>query len=358
MANNITYLFGAGASYHAVPIVSEMGQAMAELKEIIQRFSKDITTKHKAEDVKGVNELVLHLEYLSNIENTYKTIDTYARKLVLSKDTNELRKLKATISIFFELWQSYSLRRRLNIPNEHESYLTFDKDFIDNRYTALFSNLLEDRNGRIQFNEKVNFLTWNYDVQIPKALNLFLSKNRLSEIFSEIGIYPGIEKTHAIGSPKIIYLNGVAGMYELPERKSVNSLMDRIEMNNELLNFITNLTFVYQKQERGELNFDNSFSFAWEKTHIANQARDQAKEIMRKTNVLVVIGYSFPTFNLTVDRELMKAFTDNDNDNNKVIYYQDRNPNKEIIRDSFGFQEKRIFINENTDQFLIPRQYL
>jgi hypothetical protein len=354
LGHNITYLFGAGASYNAVPIVEEFPTAIGEFIQITKSRLANIKSKQKADVIEGVNTFIKNMEELIVISNDYKTIDTYARKLALTESECTLHDLKVTLSIFFELWQNWSKRQEY-FPSEANDYIVNSKDYIDKRYTTLFSNLLINENKKIKLPDNVNFLTWNYDTQIAKALNLFLDFNGLADVYAHFDFYPQINKSVSGDSKKIICLNGIAGLYEIVKSKSVNSLMDRIDQDHEFEEAIAELIFIYNRSEREEINFHNTFSFAWEQTTIAQTARTKAKEIMQKTNVLVVIGYSFPGFNLSVDRELLDAFKEK---GNYVIYYQDKNPSKDIIRDSFNIPENHIILNNDVSQFLIPRQYL
>jgi hypothetical protein len=48
--------------------------------------------------------------------------------------------------------------------------------------------------------------------------------------------------------------------------------------------------------------------FAWDENENTKKSRLKAIEIMNATQILVVVGYSFPTFNRKMDKELLKDY--------------------------------------------------
>lgn len=354
---NITYLLGAGASYKAMPIVSEMKQAIHEIQQIIGTVYHKM--KKRPNENKGSFHMIEifynHLAQLIDISEDYKTIDTYARKLVLTQNEDELHKLKATLSIIFELWQSWKYRSKFLGPGIESTNVSAEKEFIDSRYTTLFSNLLNLSDNKLSLPPNIKFLTWNYDTQIERSLNLFLEEKEFNNVFNHFKIYPQIKNYYYEPNPQIVHLNGIAGTF-LTDKENHASIINRFEPNAEIDTAILKLTKCYEWLEKGEASFNSKFNFAWEDTKFANEARERAIGIMSKTHILVVIGYSFPSFNLNVDRKLFEAFKSGSK--SKAIYYQDLTPNKSIISESFGFDSSRIVTIESTDQFFLPRQFL
>ena len=84
---------------------------------------------------------------------------------------------------------------------------------------------------------------------------------------------------------------------------------------------------------------------------------ERAKQIMKETNILIIIGYSFPAFNRAIDQALIKEF-ENGADYKRVIY-QDPNANSDIVNSLFRNGEKNVDLEkENKDQFYIPHEFL
>jgi hypothetical protein len=354
--HNITYLFGAGASFNALPVVDEFPEAISNIIEIANSSISILNN----DEQNSIKEFVAELEALLLISNDFNTIDTYARKLVLSGKNEKLTKLKITLSIFFELWQSWKQRLLWSAAKTVENTsITGRKDYVDKRYTTLFSNLLEQDKGGLKIPENINFLTWNYDTQIARAINLFAEREDLSEIYSDFNFYPQLNRNRNQQYAKVVHLNGVAGLYNLTKDGSVNSIIDRVKGKPDFVNAILELLFVYDSYKKRQISFENTYSFAWENSETVYLGREIARQILQKTNVLVIIGYSFPTFNLNVDRELMEAFKLKSNENElKRIIYQDISANKEIIRDSFDISESQIITREDINQFILPRQFM
>ena len=78
-----------------------------------------------------------------------------------------------------------------------------------------------------------------------------------------------------------------------------------------------------------------AISFSWEEGTTTKAVFDEAVNIMKNTEILVVIGYSFPYFNREVDRILL-------NEKNapklRKVYVQDIEPDN-IIETIKGFRE-------------------
>lgn len=62
---------------------------------------------------------------------------------------------------------------------------------------------------------------------------------------------------------------------------------------------------------------NNEIKFAWEETKETKSVRNLARQIIRCSEIVVVIGYSFPIFNREIDIEIFKEFK------GKKIYIQD-----------------------------------
>jgi hypothetical protein len=100
-------------------------------------------------------------------------------------------------------------------------------------------------------------------------------------------------------------------------------------------------------------SFFPALSFAWEQDAINKSFLDQLVTHFGKTQVLVIIGYSFPTFNRDIDKQLLeRAFG-----SLQKIYIQD--PNSTFVeRRLMGILPK--FSRDNIEhvgeerQFFIP----
>ena len=105
-------------------------------------------------------------------------------------------------------------------------------------------------------------------------------------------------------------------------------------------------------QIREEIEFESQINFAWESDNPASQeALEEARKIFSKTDILVIIGYSFPTFNRSVDKDLFKLLP-----KHCMIYYQaPENVVGELIEKFKAIcKVGNVHPVKNTDQFHIP----
>ena len=78
MKKNITYFIGAGASYHSLPLIKDMGDRMRIFKSYLEKYFSYHIDQSKAKS------LELFISELDNIlieENQSTSIDAYAREL-------------------------------------------------------------------------------------------------------------------------------------------------------------------------------------------------------------------------------------------------------------------------------------
>jgi len=92
-----------------------------------------------------------------------------------------------------------------------------------------------------------------------------------------------------------------------------------------LKHFIKNYLLIVHSRKSGIFS---KLSFAWEdyerpEQNIINKVTTSTKD----TEVLVVIGYSFPFFNREVDRKIIGEMK-----NLKKVYFQDKNPHNIKLR--------------------------
>ena len=77
-----------------------------------------------------------------------------------------------------------------------------------------------------------------------------------------------------------------------------------------------------------------------------------AKTIIEETNVLVVIGYSFPFFNRDIDNEIFKTLTGK---GKLMIYFQDPLLDGNYLKEQFNLRsDVTIKHIPKIDQFYIP----
>lgn len=356
----ITYYLGAGASFNAIPIWDEQGQSMIDLANRVKGAINDRQKllnedEGKFKDLIDDKTLVDFFDKMAKygeIAIKYGSIDIYAKRLNLLDEKNELNTLKKSLSVYFDLWESGWINiKRTNNGNidKIQSY-----DIIDKRYLSLLSILLKKDRNAPKLNENIKFITWNYDLQLEHAYKSFLSEvDKNITLQSLDNSLRFLESSYSHKNREIIHLNGHRGMfkfdaktYETVEQQSQKCLLSYLK------GLLSNQDF---EKGRKKLDYSSFIKYGWESPSLEHL--NAAKEIMLKTNVLVIIGYSFPAFNRKIDLELIRVFESNGLANKKVIY-QDPNASMDIIKALFNNWRIVEIKKEVNNQFHIPDEFL
>jgi len=352
----ITYLLGAGASYYSFPIWKEQAKAMQtignqELRASLQSHQKNIvfnyTSKEEINTLSTDKQKVLwHIAYFGKQGEKFNTVDTYARKLYLQGEYTDLNLLKMSVSIFFDLWENFYDEKFKQIyprkKGEHQNNnVNYEK--IDARYISLLSVFLEKKSSNIELNSDISFITWNYDLQLEGAFKMFIEKDK--EIaFEEIdALIPFMENTNR--DNRIHHLNGHRGFYETEKPDNALRKFETYE------NYWNINEKIYTDVSRNNAKFNNLIKYAWEQE--TNTTRfEKIANVLKETEILIVIGYSFPLFNRKIDQLL---FNNLNSQIIKEIIYQDPHGDKDQIANLFRTPEEfKIRLLEKVEQFYIP----
>jgi len=104
----ITYLFGAGASCQALPIVNQIPPRLENMILRLERNEFDFSNDEIYNDLslqKTLDNIVDDLKWLKVSAENHASVDTLAKKLYLKERYDELDKLKRALSIFLLLEQ-------------------------------------------------------------------------------------------------------------------------------------------------------------------------------------------------------------------------------------------------------------
>lgn len=112
---------------------------------------------------------------------------------------------------------------------------------------------------------------------------------------------------------------------------------------------------LYDKLNSNPIKYRNELSYAWEHDG-ENELLQTILKRVEDTEVLVVIGYSFPYVNRRIDRYIFNSMK-----SLKKIHIQDTNANaiKDRITAIFEFLQKplpEIHTHEDIGQFIIPNE--
>jgi hypothetical protein len=319
----VVYLFGAGASYgvrdkltpridysleyrnykgvhqkiegsapnivEGLPIVAELPERMDYIRYLIKKEIKDlaIDTKPEAPMFERLEE---SLAWLQEASQGHATVDTFAKKLFLTGRVEEYDRLKRTLCAYFLLEQ---------LTNK-----------VDKRYDAFLAAVLGSNASDLPDN--IRILSWNYDVQLELAYSEYLQDNNLDTIEQAFLCFNktlDVNRYRRGNGFRVIKLNGSALVYNRSTRSIYNPFIDTI--NLDVLNNVSSLIY--------DSSYDCALSFAWENAD--DFFFEKIKSNISDAEVLVVIGYSFPYFNRTVDKILFQSMPAL-----KTIYIQDIAP--------------------------------
>lgn len=353
---NVTYYIGAGASagkrskdgdiIEGLPCVNELTKRLGDYISRIQRakfhegehdWRRLNSGLHSLADWENVKRLlVASLERLHTVCQQNATIDTYAKKLVLQGKKEELEQLERMLAYYFILEQIMCRP--------------------DKRYDTFLANILQDRR---QFPDNIKVLSWNYDSQFEIAYEEYDSENKLS-----IG-----SKLSEVYEPfDILKLNGSATFPEgmpIPEyRRKMRNEIDKHPQPNQrgeitdpiewLLPDLTLLYHMYVENVDSSRENKTNLSFAFDYNRPSDVLLHRADEIIARTEVMVIIGYTFPFFNREIDRKVLNRLN-----LETTIYIQDMNP--ERVLQSFlavcpNVNDNNIHLLREVDQFFLPPQ--
>lgn len=372
MRTKITYYLGAGASYGerdcddlgnpkahgpqkiygGLPIVNELPLRVERLKSALGTFVVPKEKEEKRPEYEKLsNDLRNDISMLEGDIKTHASIDTLARKFYLNNETKKLSFIKFLIDILFT----------------HEQYL----EGLDPRYDLLFATLLEKGTKRnLVYPENISFISWNYDLQIENALynfnQDFKDKNPSASIetFREVYyiFFEGCKVEDELDDGKkdlirmpVFKLNGTAGRFDqLPlQLVFMNKLKERFTIDDRMLDNSFYIHILDSYSYFSNIIYKPSISFAWEKEE--SRILKKCLQVLNETDILVVIGYSFPTFNRKIDRLLLERFSGK-------IYLQVPLDNYEQVRtriEALAANKSSVEILpvKSLDEFYIPPEF-
>ncbi len=363
---SIVYLLGAGASYHSLPIIDQMIPRMRHfLRYLIEEYPEK------------KNEII-EFEELCNEMVVFRTPDTLARKLYLSIDTDfRVKKILSTFFIFEQLiketatLQFYSNNIfQFPVSGNRSTYDNEFKSFqrqLDSRYLSFFATIMEKNLSPEEhplLPSNVSVISWNYDIQIEFAYQNF-TQTDFDDAQTQLCCFPAltqyskswtsdfkdanIVQTLADNYCKdfaLIKLNGVAGY---KSKDNPNALFDPFKhsTNKETMNMLVDR--LTEGRDSGNL-----LNFAWDtKIEATSISRQLAMEKIGKANVVVIIGYSFPDFNRTIDKEIFST------EKLDTIYLQDPDANN-IVQKLDGVKRglrTKTKIETQHQNFVIPIEF-
>jgi len=224
----------------------------------------------------------------------------------------------------------------------------------DPRYDGFLASILNN-DGTFP---PVTILTWNYDMQLEQAYSGYLleDKPKMVQVWEKLNVFNKTSETKydSTLNQTVIKLNGTAAFIDNPEIEAVGKGMYAEPFFTE---FDTWSLHSYAAHMLDNLQYKNTLSYSWEEAAPELDVVEKAKERVKDTETLIVIGYSFPYVNRQMDEMIIQSMT-----NLRTIYIQD--PNFEeiksrletIIGEDNTMDDLNVEIKEvkNLSQFYLP----
>lgn len=352
--SKIIYYLGAGASYgsknkrelldvgtenerlvvhEGLPVVNEITKSLVAFQvavknAIIDKKSYSFMNKYVTDgiDVNHTRSCLLEdIKELYKAAKEHSTIDTYAKKLYLTKQNRQLEKLKNVLATFL-IW----------IQLESKP---------DQRYDTFLANILQME--KLSLPRNISVISWNYDSQFELAYKNYSDKDL--PIFDKLGEIP-MQNNQDCGH--IFKLNGSANFGDF---NMVDYILNHLESDvSPIIQLIEYYGHLEADTKDLEFEFHSHLSFAWESTKRQKEMITTVNQITSDTEACVVIGYSFPYFNREIDRAIFSKAPAL-----KTIYIQD--PNPESVEPSLRAvldvnRNVRVEYQKDCAQFYLPRE--
>jgi hypothetical protein len=332
--SKITYLFGAGASRHALPIVTEIPSRIKNLIDFLSEegfildsnaFFQDLNLPKSRRELQI--EMIDSLKWMMDASHNHASIDTFAKKLFIKRNDKELKRLRIAMSIFFIFEQAR------NKP--------------DFRYDAFFASLFNDLNS---FPDHIRILSWNYDYQFELAFSEYTDQHDISTNQSWLRVKTKLSRSYLDKGFGIYKLNGTTGLADHTDRHYPYTSNLKTGADINLINQITRnyAAATYLP------NIYSTLSFAWENDYQNYGIVDAVVDNTKDCEALVIVGYSFPFFNRDIDKKIINAMA-----SLKKVYVQAPDANDLIerfqaLRDNLTGIE--LLPKYDVGQFLLPNE--
>jgi hypothetical protein len=329
---NVTYLLGAGASIGAIPILNKLPESICKfINEISKRDLRlqDYEFGYKIAPFKTQQKLITDLCWIVEETDSKRTIDQLAKYLFDNEEFEKLNRLKLALTVYF-------ICQQLQNP-------------YDCRYQVFLESILKRPDN--SFPNNVKILTWNYDFQLEKCFGTMTRNYRLHDNTKTLNVASKYANLADFDENRfgVVKLNGTTNIIKLDEKKDY-VFIDSVEREFEV-NTLERVLYHYANGLYNRSEYYPGISFAWEKQEGENEILNAAKRTTAETEVLVVIGYSFPDVNVEIDREIIENMT-----SLKEIYYQVPEAEEGIkeMKRKLCLKYIEVYPMSCTDCFLIP----
>ncbi|TGK65308.1 hypothetical protein [Leptospira kanakyensis] len=349
--SKVTYLIGAGASYHSIPLVNSLNEKIYSLINSILAHTfkeekitdKDLSLNGNIAELK--DKLKNELDWMQK-ELGDNTIDSLAKQLNDLDKRELLKTLKAILSAYI-VYEHF---------NTQTTELTQANRNLDPRYIDFFTKISR-KEDYVRINKNISIISWNYDLQFERIYYKYYPDFDVTGLSELLNNYPPLNIDYNIDYTKfkLIRLNGLAGSVIDFRQKKFFSLISDFEITDlensykiflKIYSFLNNLS-PYQT---------SGLRFAFEQNFEWYNPLSIAENFLPGTETLIIIGYSFPDFNRELDSKLIKSMK-----NLRKIYVQDYksifNRIEEIIDFESQLKPKMIHLEDFKSFYTTPLNF-
>lgn len=361
----VTYLLGAGASADTIPVVENFNKDLERISRLLGTYlEKNLNDEAfkllptiLQEKNAILENIVKEIEWLLLEAANHQTIDTLAKKFYLT-NSDDLNKLKRILIVYFQI------RQALIQP--------------DKRYDSFLAAISKKKERKLSFSEHVRVITWNYDLQLELSIKRYVNENisALKELFqifpNNVSLEQDANELYDKNNFAAVKMNGNAFWSIQPNAKEIqptvlDNFFGKYESAGSIIaQAINEYDHIFNNSSEGN-KFLEMFNFAWERNSDFTDKYsgydgnlNLAQKFANETEVLVVIGYSFPVFNRETDSTIIESMK-----TLRKVYIQDKNPERikstminafKIFQGPYHNQnlEKAFQLETNVNQFVIP----
>jgi hypothetical protein len=308
----------------------------------VDHFPNDPIIEHVDESLwtNALDSYVDNILDLAKNAQVHESIDTYAKKLFLlgNSGRERLRKLKLGLTCYF-------------------TYLQASNGLPDKRYDGFLASVLESHKGFPVLSPDLFIMSWNYDQQMQYAYQAYVPSLNLWNIGDLLGLST-LDMLQDKKEHRLVHLNGIASwgshgqIIPIADRHGIEHVQSSAELMEVTLRHWA-LGFWGQGSTGRWGPRSTLLRFAWEVYNATEDGMNVLKGYIQDCTSLVVIGYSFPFFNRSVDRRIIANMPDL-----KRVYLQAPPNAVNDVMNAFraipGTRDLDIETYPSVDKFLLP----
>lgn len=352
----VTYLLGAGASCGCLPTYENFSERFKGFVIFIKSIKPSL---YNNTYLSAIDKIESFCNFLINEFNYHSTPDTIAKKYYHRSNAESFEKLvelKKIMILFFMFEQCLDANSISKTSSIYSSKLTIEK-----RYDSFISSILKPSFKKIEILNNFNILTWNYDLQFEMSFANFSGDSLIISAKNLQSNYITYDECYSIDDFSLIHLNGVAFSIRKDNIRVHYTPYGRFYEKG----FSLAEEIAAQYLSLSEENFYNRICFAWEndssyphKNPIQAPTLRHAMKVAEHTEILVIIGYSFPIFNREIDSQIIASMK-----GLKKVFIQ--SPKAIEQKDSFiaafrsinsNIGDRSVFPDSSTNSFYIPSE--